>query len=134
MFYSIISMVLVQLAGGMYGGGKMSNSSGNTYDLRHFSPLGYGSLGGVVMNLIKVLDIYIAPPITALVILIGAFQILTAAGNEDKLKTGWKTIAWAAIGYAILLSAWGIIFIIQELLGARTAPIRTPNPNYPVNI
>ena len=67
-------------------------------------------------NLLKVLRNYIAPPIVGIMIIIGALQILTAAGNEEKFKTGKKTVLYAVIGYAIILLASGISFIIKEIL------------------
>ena len=61
---------------------------------------------------------FIIPPIAVLMVIIGAFQILTAGGAEDKYKTGKRTITYAVIGIAIFLLADLLIGLITELLGA----------------
>jgi len=58
----------------------------------------------------------IAIPLTAIMIIIGAFQIMFAGGNEEKVTTGKRTIIYTVVGFAIILSATGIIYVIQELL------------------
>jgi hypothetical protein len=58
----------------------------------------------------------IAIPLTAIMIIIGAFQIMFAGGNEEKVATGKRTIIYTVVGFAIILSATGIIYVIQELL------------------
>lgn len=49
-------------------------------------------------------------------IIIGAFQILFAAGDPEKFITGRRTIVYTAIAYAILLMARGIVAIIENFL------------------
>jgi hypothetical protein len=61
----------------------------------------------------------IAVPILTLMIFIGAFQIMTGAGNPEKITQGRHTITYAIIGYALLLISSGITFIIKEVLGTR---------------
>jgi len=75
-----------------------------------------GDIMQLLNNLLRVLRNFIAPPIVGIMIIIGALQILTAAGDEEKFKTGKKTVLYAVIGYAIILLASGISFIIQEIL------------------
>lgn len=54
--------------------------------------------------------------IVVIMILIGAFQIMTAGGDPEKVKTGRHTILWSVVGFAIVLSAYGIAAIIKKLL------------------
>ncbi len=70
-----------------------------------------------VLNRIFDFLIIIGAPLLAILIIIGGFQILTAAGNPEKINTGRKTILYAAIGYAIILCAKGVIYIIKQILG-----------------
>lgn len=63
--------------------------------------------------------LYIAVPIMTLMIIIGAFQILTAAGNAEQVTTGRKTVTYAIIGYILLLLSTGVVSIISELLGKK---------------
>ena len=58
----------------------------------------------------------IATPIAVGMILVGAFQIMFAGGDEEKFKRGRNTILYTAIGYAIILIGRGITLIIQDFL------------------
>lgn len=55
-------------------------------------------------------------PLAILFILIGAFQFMTAGGNEERIKKGKKTLLWAIIGLIIILLASAITSIIQDVL------------------
>ena len=57
-----------------------------------------------------------AIPIVSIMVLWGGFNILTAGGNPEKLATGKKTVLYAVIGFAIVLVAQGVRFIVVELL------------------
>ncbi len=50
------------------------------------------------------------------VILIGAFMFVTAAGNPERVKTGRRLIIWAIVGLAIVMTSKGIIILVHELL------------------
>jgi len=80
------------------------------------NPLHATSTIEILNNIIGAIQIYIAPPIAAIMVLIGAFQILFAGGNPDKFETGKKTILYTVIGYAIVLIACGITGLIADLL------------------
>ncbi len=54
--------------------------------------------------------------IAAIMIIIGAFQMLFAAGDPEKFITGRRTIVYTAIAYGILLMARGIVLIIKDFL------------------
>lgn len=56
-------------------------------------------------------------PIVVIMVLVGAFQILTAGGSPERVSKGRNTIFYAVIGYAIVLVAEGLTFIIREILG-----------------
>lgn len=79
------------------------------------NPLGTTDIAEL-LNRITGFLLTIAAPIAAVVIIIGAFQMLFAAGNPEKFKTGQKTILYAAIGFAIVLIAKGITSIIEGIL------------------
>lgn len=61
----------------------------------------------------------IAVALTSLVILWGAFQLLSSSGNPEKIERGKKTILWAVIGLVIVLVAQGIAFVIQDVTGIK---------------
>lgn len=78
--------------------------------------IGCKQLDCVVNIIIDGLLIF-AIPIVAIMITIGGIQMLTAAGLPDRLKRAKQTIAYAAIGYAVLLLAKGIYLVVADILG-----------------
>lgn len=60
----------------------------------------------------------IAVPIATIMIIVGAFQILTSGGNPEKVITGKKTIVYAAVGIAIIALFRVLMAILAQLLGA----------------
>jgi len=56
----------------------------------------------------------ISIPIVVIMIIYGAFQILTAAGETDRIQTGKRTVWYAIIGFAVVLLAGGIASIIKS--------------------
>ncbi len=68
-------------------------------------------------NIVYFLLEYIAIPIAVLVIIYGAFMIMFAAGNEDRVKSGRGIIQTAVFGVVIALAAWLIVNTIISVLG-----------------
>ena len=58
----------------------------------------------------------IASPLAVIMVLVGAFQLITSSGNPEKVSKGRKTIMWAAIGFVLALIAGGIVNIIQNFV------------------
>lgn len=81
------------------------------------NPLKITSISALINNIAGYL-IIIAAPIAVLMILVAAFQIMSAGGNEEKVKNGKKTILYAVVGFAIILISKGIALIVKQLLGA----------------
>lgn len=54
--------------------------------------------------------------IALIVILAGGITIMTAGGNEDKLKSGKKILLYGLIGTAVLLCAGFILDLLAEFL------------------
>ncbi len=79
------------------------------------NPLEAETITEVINAIIGLLKI-IALPLAMIMIIWGGIQVLTAAGSEDKLSQGKKTITWAVIGLAIVYAVSFIVGIIEELL------------------
>ncbi len=61
--------------------------------------------------------------IAVIIILLGGFKWMTAAGNEDKVAEAKKLMAAGVIGIVIILAAWGLaLFVLDALLNATGAP------------
>lgn len=57
--------------------------------------------------------------IAVVIILMGGFKWMTAAGNEDKVAEAKKLLGAGVIGLAIVLAAWAVAtFIINSIYNA----------------
>lgn len=85
-------------------------------DLKDLSPL--GTCGKLDCILVKILDFvfYLAIPLTSIMVLWGGFQILTAAGNPERVKTGGKTVLYAAVGFAVVILSKAVAFLITDII------------------
>jgi hypothetical protein len=94
---------------------SFAQSNGNS-NITLTDPLGGASFATVANNVISFLATTIAIPLTAIMVLVGAFQITTSAGDPEKFSQGRKTIMYAAIGFVIALIATGVTSLINNLL------------------
>ena len=78
------------------------------------NPLSCGDLGSCVDKVLRDL-LLLATPNVAVMVIIGGYQILTAGGEPEKFSRGKKTIIYAAVGFAIILLANGVVYIIQDV-------------------
>lgn len=58
----------------------------------------------------------VAAPLSVIMVLVGAFQLMTSSGDPEKVSKGRKTIMYAAIGLAIALVAGGAAKLVQNLV------------------
>ncbi len=99
-----------------------ANADGSGYSpdgiLKNPSTLGtfQDLLGNIITYLNMIID-----PLVVIMFLWGGFQILTAGGDESKIKNGKKTITYAVIGLVVIICASGLIYIINQLLGVKTS-------------
>ncbi len=102
--------------GGISGfgtGGVSGFGGGASQELPN--PFGIYTIPDLIDRIIKAL-IVIAIPLVALMVMWGAFLIITSAGNPAKAKKGGMVILWAAIGFGVLLLANGVTSIIESIL------------------
>ena len=60
----------------------------------------------------------IAIPLCGILILVGGFQMMTAAGNPEKVSQGKKTILYAVIGFVVILLSGSVAALIRNIFGA----------------
>lgn len=74
--------------------------------------------GGTIMSCVVTPVInfvyVIAVPICTIMVLWGAFTMMTAAGDPEKFSTGKNTILYAAVGFLVVLLAGSVVAIIQN--------------------
>lgn len=103
------------LNGGGGGGGFRGGSGSGSGGLELINPLGTNNLQAILDRLIYYL-LLLAAPVVAIMVIWGAFLLVTSAGNPNKIRDGWMTIVYAAVGYGVLLLAGGVSYIVQQLL------------------
>jgi len=60
--------------------------------------------------------------IAVVIILLGGFKWMTAAGNEEKVDEAKKLLGAGVIGLVIILAAWALAgFIINQIYSATTS-------------
>ena len=82
------------------------------------SPITHKTFGDLIDAIISFI-FNIAIVVVPLLIIIGAFNLLTAAGDQKKITTGKNIITYALIGFAIILLAKGLIAALEEVLGVK---------------
>jgi hypothetical protein len=83
------------------------------------NPISATSFTQVVTSITNFLFL-IAVPLTAIMAIIGGFQMITASGDPEKFSKGRKTLTYAVIGFAVVILAGGVSAIIQNFLGVKS--------------
>ncbi|MBU6142319.1 hypothetical protein KGO95_04420, partial [Patescibacteria group bacterium] len=79
------------------------------------NPLGTTStIPGLISKIVDWLIMIASVAVLPFMIIWGAFQMLGAGSNPEKVTEGRHTITWAVIGYALLLLSKSIELIIQQ--------------------
>ena len=75
-----------------------------------------GTIGAVVSEILKYLYPF-AGLILFFMLIWGGFSFLTAAGDEEKIKSGQQRITWAVVGFLVLFVAFWLMRLLQFVLG-----------------
>ncbi len=87
-------------------------------DVEFVNPITSNTLDQVINNLIDFI-FTIALVVCPIVIIIGGFMFVTAAGDPNRLETGKKIIFWALVGLAMAIMAKGFVILLKALLGVK---------------
>ncbi|HEY4498355.1 MAG TPA: pilin [Candidatus Paceibacterota bacterium] len=80
------------------------------------NPLEVGSFEEI-LDVVASFLFTISIPLLTVIILLGGFFILTAAGNPDRLRRGKQIILWGVVGFVIILVAGGVSTLVSNILG-----------------
>lgn len=97
---------------------NQTDTSDNSGDLVIENPLGAGTtLTDIIGKLIDFL-LTVALIICPLMIVVGGFFYITAAGDPAKANKGRQVMVYAAIGLVIILISKGLVVAVQKAIGA----------------
>lgn len=75
-----------------------------------------GNLGAVITAALT----YVFPVgglILFAMLIMGGFQLLTAAGNPEEVKKGYNKILYALIGFLVIFVSYWLVQILEYVLG-----------------
>jgi hypothetical protein len=64
-------------------------------------------------------SVVLAVPLSTIMVLVGAFQFMTAAGDPEKVTKARKTITYAAVGFALAVLAGSVSTLIQNFVAGK---------------
>ena len=73
-------------------------------------------IAGIIANVTHFLAVNVAPALVAVIILVGAIQMIFSGGSPERFKAGQKTIIYAVIGFFIVLIATGVAALIKKIV------------------
>ena len=77
------------------------------------------SLSDLILNVIRLMLLF-AGAIAVVFVIIGGYQYLVSAGNEETAEKGKKTLINAIIGIIVIVLAYAIINVIVNLVGSNS--------------
>jgi hypothetical protein len=107
------------VSGALFFGGAVSAFAGGPA-LSLINPLSGMSGGSTVNSLLANIGKFmlaLAVPICGIMVIVGAFQMMTAAGDPTKFGNGKKTLIYAAVGFVIVLFASSVVPLLKSILG-----------------
>lgn len=81
--------------------------------------------GGLIYRIISLL-LFVAGGLAVLFVIIGGYQYITAAGNEEQSEKGKKTLVNAIIGVVVIVLAWVIINVVVNTISGSGGVFGTP--------
>lgn len=80
------------------------------------SPVGFRTLGDVISKLIPYFFVLAGLALFGFLIF-GGFELLTSAGNPEKVKSAQAKITSAIIGFIIIFAAYWIVQVLEVIFG-----------------
>lgn len=86
------------------------------------NPTGWDKIEDIIASITNKIFYVVAFMLAPLMILIGAFYLMTAGGSPARSKKGRDFIMYAVIGLAIVLFARAMLGIVKDVLGVKPTP------------
>ena len=93
------------------GSAKQCITDGLTASGTSTTPNSFSSVLTTVTNIL----LFLMGAVSVIMIIIGGFMYVTAAGDAGRIKTAKNTILYAVIGLIVAIFAWAIVsFVVQQ--------------------
>jgi threonine/homoserine/homoserine lactone efflux protein len=111
--YAVIgSLFLAQSAFAVDAGTTFGQNKANTLGLGTGASTGYEAITNIIVGLLSLITL-----VAVAYVIWAGWQILSAGGDEEKVKTGRKTIINVLIGILVMwLSYWIVTLVLEALV------------------
>jgi len=124
-------MLIPAFAAAQYTGGPYTQTIDTTYSAGFFSTSGTGVFGTgsctgsglscVASTIINLINVVLVPLLFAIAFIVFLYGIANAyilhPGDEAAVKSGHKLILWGVIGFAVMVSLWGLVNVVASTFG-----------------
>ncbi len=115
---NLLSLGIMSLVGVLFVGLRAHALDVGINEISEQIQLGSEDPRRIVARIINTLMLFLGI-IAVVIILLGGFKWMTAAGNEDKVGEAKKLMGAGVIGLVIILASWGIAsFVLNSLINA----------------
>jgi heme/copper-type cytochrome/quinol oxidase subunit 2 len=115
---NLLSFALVSVGGVLLFGLKAHALDVGINEITNTIQLGASDPREIVARIINTAMMFLGI-IAVVIILLGGFKWMTAAGNEDKVSEAKQLMGAGVIGLVIILASWGIAsFVLNQLINA----------------
>ena len=78
-------------------------------------------VGGLAANIVNIINTVLVPLLFAISFIVFLYGIAKAyifsSGDEEAVKSGHKILLWGLIGFAIMISIWGLVNVVVTTFG-----------------
>jgi len=94
------------------------------------------TIGGVIGTIKSLIDLLVPVAITfALLFFIWGLAIfISKSGSDDAKEEGRKKMLWGVIAIFVIVSVWGLVWVVARTFGITPGGNRAPVPYLPTNI
>jgi len=112
----LLALLIILFTGTIFiVSGAMQSVSGDTFTGQLEPPIVHETFADLINAIIKfIFDIALV--LAPLLIIIGGFYFVAAAGDAKKIETGKRIILYTLIGFLIIFISRGLVKVIIELL------------------
>ncbi len=85
------------------------------------NPAACSQLGGIFGKILSIINTILVPVLFAVAFIVFLWGIaksyIFSAGNPEEVKKGHKLILWGIVGFAVMISLWGLVNVVVNTFG-----------------